>query len=307
MTKSDYPGKDIYSNVDRAQMVVRIAEAAQAHIIICVTESGAFAHRLLGFTGQYRIVAATANPGTYDALTEAGLVTLRLPLHAIDKHRQIRHVLSVALKSNSVSAGELVLCAVGRDVYPGEANLVVVTEVEPDLEELVITDLVKLTDGIRPKALDFAVAIACKIGRAARRGKRIGAMLMLGDSLRVLEGSKQLIPNPFQGHDKSNRTLMNPDIHDAIVELSKLDGAFVIRGDGFIQSAGVFLAVFKVDVELPVGLGARHAAAAAVTARTAATGVVVSATDGNVRVFSGGRMVLRMDPDIEHGPIHIGG
>jgi diadenylate cyclase len=53
-------------------------------------------------------------------------------------------------------------------------------------------------------------------------------------------------------------------------------------------------------------LGARHAAAAAVTARTAATGVVVSATDGNVRVFSAGRMVLRMDPDIEHGPIHMG-
>ena len=54
---------------------------------------------------------------------------------------------------------------------PGEANLAVVTEVEPDLEELVITDLVKLTDGIRPKALDCAVAIACKIGRVARRGK----------------------------------------------------------------------------------------------------------------------------------------
>ena len=180
------------------------------------------------------------------------------------------------------------------------------TEVEPDLEELVITDLVKLTDGIRPKALDCAVAIACKIGRAARRGKRIGAMLMLGDSLKVLEGSKQLIPNPFQGHDKANRTLMNPDIHDAIVELSKLDGAFVVRGDGFIQTAGVFLAAFKVEVELPIGLGARHAAAAAVTVRTAATGVVVSATDGNVRVFSGGRMVLRMDPDIEHGPIHMG-
>ena len=306
MTKADYPGKSIWSDVDRAQMVVRIAEAAQAHTIICVTESGAFAQHLLGSPGQCRIIAATATPETYDALTEAGLVTLRLPLHAIDKHRQIRHVLSVALKSNSVSDGELVVCAVGQDVYPGEANLVVVTEVEPDLEELVITDLVKLTDGIRPKALDYAVAIACKIGRAARRGKRIGAILMLGDSLKVLEGSKQLIPNPFQGHDKANRTIMNPDIHEAIVELSKLDGAFVTRGDGFIQTAGVFLAAFKVDVELPVGLGARHAAAAAVTARTAATGVVVSATDGNVRVFSGGRMVLRMDPDIDHGPIHMG-
>ncbi len=287
-------------------MVVRIAEAAKAHTIICVTERGAFAQQLLGSPGQCRIIAATATPETYDVLTKAGLLTLRLPLHAIDKHRQIRHVLSVALKSNSVSAGELVVCAVGQDVYPGEASLVVVTEVEPDLEELVITDLVKLTDGIRPKALDYAVAIACKVGRAARRGKRIGAMFMLGDSLKVLEGSKQLIPNPFQGHDKANRTIMNPDIQDAIVELSKLDGAFVVRGDGFIQTAGVFLAAFKVDVELPAGLGARHAAAAAVTARTAATGVVVSATDGNVRVFSGGRMVLRMDPDIEHGPIHMG-
>lgn len=306
MTKADYPGKNICSDEEWARMVVRIAEAAQAHTIICVTESGVFAKHLLGVTGQYRIIAATATPETYDSLTEAGLVTIRLPLHAIDKHRQIRHVLSVALKSNNVSAGELVVCAVGQDVYPGEANLVVVIEVEQDLEELIITDLVKLTDGIRPKALDYAVAIACKIGRAARRGKRIGAIFMLGDSLKVLEGSRQLIPNPFKGHEQANRTLMNVEIHDAIVELSKLDGAFVVRGDGYIQTAGVFLAAFKVDVELPSGLGARHAAAAAATARTAATGVVVSATDGNVRVFSAGRMVLRMDPDIEHGPIHMG-
>lgn len=306
MTKDDYHEKSIGSDLDRARMVIRIAEAAQAHTIICLTERGAFAQHLLGSPGKCRIIAATATPETYKALTKAGLVTLRLPLHAIDKHRQIRHVLSVALKSNRVSPGEIVVCAVGQDVYPGEASLIVVTAVEPDLEELVITDLVKLTDGIRPKALDCAVAIACKVGRAARRGKRIGATIMIGDSLKVLEGSKQLIPNPFQGHDKESRTLINPDIQDAIVELSKLDGAFVVRGDGFIQAAGVYLAAFKVDVALPAGLGARHAAAAAVTARTAATGVVVSATDGNVRVFSGGRMVLRMDPDIEHGPIHMG-
>ena len=306
MTQTDCHGRSINSDVEFARMVVRIAEAAQAHTIICVTELGAFAKHLLDSPGQCRIIAATANPETYDTLSVTGLLTLRLPLHAVDKHRQVRHVLSVALKSNSLFAGELVVCAVGQDVYPGEARLVVVTEVEPDLEELVITDIVKLTDGIRPKALDFAVAIACKIGRAARRGKRIGALIMIGDSLKVLEGSKQLIPNPFRGHEKANRTLMNSDIHDAIVELSKLDGAFVIRGDGFIQTAGVFLAAFKVDVDLPSGLGARHASAAAVTARTAATGVVVSATDGNVRVFSGGRLVLRLDPDIEHGPIHMG-
>lgn len=66
------------------------------------------------------------------------------------------------------------------------------------------------------------------------------------------------------------------------------------------------MATSKVDLELPAGLGARHLATAATTARTMATGIVVSATDGNVRVFSGGRMVLRIDPDIEYGPIKMG-
>jgi DNA integrity scanning protein DisA with diadenylate cyclase activity len=143
------------------------------------------------------------------------------------------------------------------------------------------------------------------IGRAARRGRRVGAIFMLGDSLRVLETSKQLIPNPFHGHDEATRQLANADTHDSLVELSKLDGAFIVRGDGYIQSAGTFLAAPHVELGLPAGLGARHVAAAAVTARTAATAVVVSATDGNVRVFSEGALTLQIDPEVAHGPITI--
>ena len=126
---------------------------------------------------------------------------------------------------------------------------------------------------------------------------------MLGDSVRVLKDSKQLILNPFQGHDEASRRLTNPDIHDAIVELAKLDGAFVIRGDGLIQTAGTFLTSPKIKIILPAGLGARHVAAAAVTKRTTSTAVVVSATDGNVRAFSGGAMVLHIDPEVPYAPI----
>jgi diadenylate cyclase len=176
--------------------------------------------------------------------------------------------------------------------------------VEPGIERLVITDLVKLTDGIRPTVLEAALALASRIGRVVRRGgERIGAIFILGDSTNVLKGSRQLVPNPFHGHEDQLRRLTNPDIHDALVEFSKLDGAFVVRGDGFIQSAGVFLVPNDVALELPAGLGARHMVAAAVTAYTAATAVVVSATDGNVRAFSEGRMVLQMDPDVPYGPV----
>jgi DNA integrity scanning protein DisA with diadenylate cyclase activity len=128
---------------------------------------------------------------------------------------------------------------------------------------------------------------------------------MLGDSIRVLENSKQLIPNPFQGHEEASRRLTNPDMHDAIIELAKLDGAFVVRGDGLIQTAGTFLASPEVDVVLPGGLGARHLAAASATKRTTSTAIVVSETDGNVRVFSGGSKVLHIDPDVPYNPIMI--
>ena len=87
--------------------------------------------------------------------------------------------------------------------------------------------------------------------------------------------------------------------------MAKLDGAFVIRGDGFIQSAAVFLATGESELQIPAGLGARHAAAAAVTTRTRATAIVVSATDGNVRVFANGKLVMQLDPDVPLGPIAV--
>jgi len=291
----------IRSDEELAQMIVRVAEAAQVDAIICLTETGAFAQHMHRLSDQMRIIAATTNQETLAMLTRAGLEVIRLPLLAANKYNQIRYVISVALRSAQVSIGDFVVCAIGYEVYPEEGTVIVLTDVEPSSEYLAVVDLLKLTDGIRPRILEAAITVACKIGRAARRGKRIGTIFMLGDSLKVIEGSKQLIPNPFHGHDEAMRRLTNPEIHDALVELAKLDGAFVVRGDGFIQSAGTFLTSPPVEINLPVGLGARHAAAAAVTKRTTATAVVVSATDGIVRAFSGGKLVLQMDPELPHG------
>ncbi len=284
-------------------MVEQVTRAVPADAIICVTQSGALAQYLAGITLQPRLVAATVNEETYDALTEAGLDVIHLPLYAADKFSQVRHVLSVATRSGKIAVGECIICAIGSHVYPEEGDLIVLTDVDPGVERIVITDLLKLTDGIRPNVLEATLVIACRIGRVVRRGgERIGAIFILGDSLNVLKESRQLVPNPFHGHEDRLRQITNPDVHDALVEFSKLDGAFVVRGDGFIQSAGVFLVATDVEMQFPVGLGTRHMAAAAVTAYTAATAVVVSATDGNVRAFSGGRMVLQMDPDVPYGP-----
>ena len=291
------------SDKDLAQMVVRVAEAAQADALIYATETGTLAQHIQGLSSKLRLIAATNNRETYNTLVETGMDVIQLPLRAINKYSQIRHIVSIAYRSNCISIGDLVVCTLGRKVYQEEGDIVVLTDVEPSIEYVAVSDLLKLTDGIRPTVLEVAIEIACKIGRAARRGVRLGAIIMLGDSLKVLEGSRQLIPNPFEGHKDDSRRLTNPENHTALVELSKLDGAFVVRGDGFIQTAAAFLATTNEDIKLPAGLGARHFAAAAVTMRTDSTAVVVSATDGNVRAFSRGAMVLQIDPDVPYGPI----
>lgn len=305
MNKSINSRKNISSDAELTQKIIRVAKAAQADAIIFITETGVFTQYLTDLPDQFRVIAATANPKTFDELVQEGIETVLIPLHAADKYRQIHHVISVALRTTKISIGDFIVCAIDRDVYPEEGNLVVVADVDPSLENLAITDLIKLTDGVRPKALEAVLTVACKIGRAARRGKRLGAIFVIGDSSKVLEGSKQLIPNPFQEQDEAACRLTNPAIHDSIIELAKLDGAFVIRGDGLIRSAGVFLHAPQVELELPSGLGTRHTSAAAVTKLTDATAAVISATDGKVRVFSGGSIVLQMDPDIEHGPISV--
>jgi DNA integrity scanning protein DisA with diadenylate cyclase activity len=305
MSEANSSQNSARSNAELARLVIRVAEAAQPKAIICITETGVLARRLYSSLQGYRIIATTTKRDTYEALIRTGLEAIRLPLHAANKYNQVRHAISIVLRSTTVSIGDLVICAVGRNVYPREGDLIIITEVEPSLETIAVSDLLKLTDGIRPQALEATVIVACKIGRAARRGKRIGALFTLGDSDKVLEDARQLVPNPFFGHADDTRRLTSPDIHEALVELAKLDGAFVVRGDGLIQTAGTFLTAPHIEADLPLGLGARHAIAAAVTKRTMATAVVVSATDGNVRVFSEGKMVLQIDPDVAHGPFAV--
>ena len=178
-------------------------------------------------------------------------------------------------------------------------------DTDPGPELLPTAPLPGLVDGSRSSVIEAGIDVACKIGRAAERGKRVGAIFMIGDSQRVLEYSHQLIPNPFEGHGSEVRSLTNPANHDTLLELAKLDGAFVVRDDGFIQAAAVFLMPNKNELRIPAGLGARHVSAAAMTARTSATAIVVSATDGNIRVFSNGKLVCHLDPTIHHFPISL--
>jgi len=84
------------------------------------------------------------------------------------------------------------------EIHQEEGDLVVLTDVEHSVERLSISDFLKLTDAIQPKVLEIAITIACKIGRAARCGKRPGAIFMLAIPSGFLRIPNSLSPIRFK-------------------------------------------------------------------------------------------------------------
>jgi DNA integrity scanning protein DisA with diadenylate cyclase activity len=143
--------------------------------------------------------------------------------------------------------------------------------------------------------VDAIIQLALQIGQDGFEGHPIGTIICIGDHNVVLEKSRQLTINPFQGLAEVERNVLDPKIREAIKNFSVLDGAFIMREDGVVLSAGRYLSPLSDDnVKIPLGLGARHAAAASITATTGCIALVVSQTSGAVRLFKEGNIVLEL-------------
>lgn len=137
--------------------------------------------------------------------------------------------------------------------------------------------------------------IALRFAREGREGSSIGTIFVLSDGSTLSPYLRQLILNPLKGHPQAARSIHNPDFLETLRELAAMDGAFVVNRRGVIDSAGTYLNATIGPGRLNPGLGARHAAALAITAVTDATAVVISASSGTVSVYDGGETVLELE------------
>ncbi len=93
----------------------------------------------------------------------------------------------------------------------------------------------------------------------------------------MLEHSRPLILDPLAGHPDEVKHITDPNMRGTLKELAQLDGAFVISDAGVVVSACRYLDATTTDpIELPLGLGSRHFAAASISKKTTAIAVVVS-------------------------------
>jgi len=149
----------------------------------------------------------------------------------------------------------------------------------------------------RHDVLDNTVELSLEIAREGREGRRIGTLFTIGFAQDVLERSRPLILDPLAGHPKSARHISDPNLRGTLKELAQLDGAFVLSDDGTVEAACRYLNIVTRAVEIPLGLGSRHLAAASISKETGAIAIVVSES-AIVRVFHSGNIVAGLIPEL---------
>src|SRR5882672_8781280 len=156
--------------------------------------------------------------------------------------------------------------------------------------------------------LESLIGLAVEIAREGREGGRVGTLFTLGDENAVLARSRPLILDPLSGHPESSLHVANPNLRGTIKELAQLDGGFVVSHEGIFLSACRYLDAVAAQVDVPLGLGSRHIAAANMSAVTKAVGIVVSESSV-VRLFCHGQLVRESAPQlwrVDHDP-HLRG
>jgi DNA integrity scanning protein DisA with diadenylate cyclase activity len=218
-----------------------------------------------------------------------------VPPYDYSRVEKVKVALVAAMTANVLRDGENVLCLTGRSGSRNPDTLVRL-QIGRGFEEKIAIDSVTLGAEFSSQVVEALVSLAMAIGHEGFEGHPIGTIFVLGDSTAVMEKSKQLTLNPFQGISEAERNVLDPSIREAVKNFAVLDGAFIIREDGVVLAAGRYLQVGPDGNEVPLqlGLGARHAAAAAITVGSKAVAITVSQSSGTVRVFKDGAAVLEL-------------
>jgi DNA integrity scanning protein DisA with diadenylate cyclase activity/mannitol/fructose-specific phosphotransferase system IIA component (Ntr-type) len=204
---------------------------------------------------------------------------------------QLRSAILVAL-TRGVIAFKDRICCIGGMTGSNQFDTLVVVDIEREFQTLLsgpTSDL--LPPDVKPEVFERVVAVATELAVEGREGRPVGCLFVVGDTAKVSELTKPLVLNPFFGYKEEDRNILNPFMDETVKEFSSIDGAFIIRGDGVVESAGSLVQATDSDHDLPSGLGSRHAAAAAISVTADCISIVVSSSTGQVSLFRRGVMV----------------
>lgn len=252
-----------------------------------------------GMPDKKKLIIVTQNAFTEEGLrpyeNELGAV-VKLPPFKLTRIGQIKLSVITCVTGGLIGNADKVVC-LGGVAGSGVLDAMVVLDMSKETEVITARGAMQgLLKTVKPEVLETVLNLALELAGEGREGKPLGATFVIGDYAKVNELSRQLIMNPFKGYPEEARNILDEAVHETIKEFALMDGAFLVREDGVVMSAGAHLdAALKDEKSHLPGLGCRHMAAAGISDVTDAAAITISGSTGDVRIFKNGRIVLEIE------------
>jgi len=274
---------------------LRLTAEAEADAVLILLEAAVDWESLKAKAGAVRVVLAADEPVALRGAKEAGLPALLIPKSDMPVYDRLTQTILEAVADDMLQSGcSIVVLYSGFEA--GTIDTIGIIELGEHLERLTGRDLRQLETRVPLDTLKTVVDLAVEIGREGREGKPVGTIFVVGDTRKVLACSRPTGFDPVRGYSRKERTLHDPRVREGIKEIAQIDGAFIISPDGTVEAACRYLDAPAEGITMSKGLGARHWAAASISRATNAVAITVSQSNGSVRIFQNGEVVLRIEP-----------
>jgi len=277
------------------ELAVQFSRTVDADALMLLVEGPADWQRLKGLAGDEKLLIAADEAGEIEGAADAGLPTVLLKMPDAPVYEKLTQALLEAVADDMLPSGARVV-AIYSGFEPGLSDSISLIHLGDHLGQLTSRDLRKLETRVPLDTLKTVVDLAVEIGREGREGKPVGTLFVVGDTRKVLASSHPVGFDPVRGYSRKERRLDDPRVREGLKEVAQLDGAILVSSDGLVVAAARYLDASAENISLPKGLGARHWAAAAISAKSKAIAVAVSESNGTVRIFQNGEVVLRVEP-----------
>ncbi len=280
---------------DFYDLAVQFSASVEADALLVVLDGPTDWQKLTEFSGDAKIVVAADVAENLEGAADAGLATVLVNMPDAPVFEKLTQALLEAVADDILVPGAEVV-AIYSGFEAGKIDSVSYIRLDEHLGRLTARDLRQLETSVPLDTLKSVVDLAVEIGREGREGKPVGTMFIVGDTRKVLTYCHPAGFDPVRGYNRKERDLRDARTREAIKEIAQLDGAIVVSADGTVERACQIVDAAHAHITLSKGLGSRHWAAAAVSRATKAISVVVSQSNGTVRLFQKGEVMLRIEP-----------
>jgi DNA integrity scanning protein DisA with diadenylate cyclase activity len=280
---------------DLFTLAVQMTSSAGAEAIMLLLDGPADWSRLRTMAGKAKLIVAADTADQLEGAKQGGIPTVQLDMPDSPMYERLTQSVLEAVADDLLASGSAVVA-----LYSGfdadSIDSLSVINLDEHLNRLTGRDLRQLETRVPLDTLKIVVDLAVEIGREGREGKPVGTLFVVGDSRKVLTSSRPVGFDPVRGYSRKERNLNDSRVREGIKEIAQMDGAIIVSAEGVVEAACRYLDCSAADVTLSKGLGARHWAAAAISRATNAIAVSVSQSNGTVRIFHNGEVVLRIEP-----------